>query len=549
MSLLSLKNVKQFREFIGPEVWFYFLFSILLGVLLFLIELSFIYVIQGFFLTIGLISAEQANLPTWFPKTSEYSIALFLLFGIGRSLLYMFKQYMGGVISQAFMQRQREKIIEIALKNGEAVDTPEVLNVFLERVSSAGSVLQAISQVILMGFCGLFIFILGLRIAYQEMLISIALLGLFTFPLSFFNGFIKRSGSFTRKQSDKMSEIIILGLKHNFFLRIYDLLEKDIEEAIKALRSYRSNYQKYFFVSSVRTYFPNIVGITILCLITIVAKKISKEMDAIQFISFFYLFMRFAQAASDINTNISEIRLHQGAFIQTYEWVNNLNLLAKNTSTPISEEKIISINEIKVQDLSFGYSSHKLLFQNLSFKLMIGDVLLIKGKSGAGKSTLLKILTGLENPTSGKIFVNNHSLLEVGKGFRELIGYVGPESYIINGSIRSNLLYGQKKLNFSDHEFYDALEKVHLGSEISGLDYVINDLTGMSTGQKQRLSLARAFLRKPKLLVLDEATANLDHDTENKILQDLKKVSKDLILIIISHKPAFDEMATVRVDL
>lgn len=549
MNFNSLNKVKKFREFIGPEVWFYFLFSIVLGIFLFFIELSFLYVIQGFFLTIGLISSEQANLPSWFPKSSELAIALFLLFGIGRSSLYMFKQYMGGVISQAFMQRQREKIIEIALKNGEAVDTPEVLNVFLERVSSAGSVLQAISQVILMGFCGFFIFVLGLKIAYQEMLISIVLLGLFTFPLSFFNGFIKRSGSFTRKESDKMSQILILGLKHNFFLRIYDLIDSNIQEATVTLRSYRANYQKFFFVSSVRSYFPNIVGITILCFITIIAKKFSHEMDAIQFISFFYLFMRFAQAASDINTNISEIRLHQGAFIQTYEWVNNLKNLATDSISSLQNSSLDSINEVRVQNLAFGYTNNKILFENINFSLKEGDVLLIKGRSGAGKSTLLKILTGLENPTHGGVFINGRPLFEIGKGYRDLIGYVGPESYIISGSVRSNLLYGQKTLNFSDEEFYAALDKVHLKNEVKELDYVINDLTGMSTGQKQRLSLARAFLRKPQLLILDEATANLDHDTEKKIIQDLKNVSKNLILIIISHKPAFDEMATVRINL
>lgn len=546
----NLNRFKKFRTFIGPDVWRFFIFSIFLGVFLFFVEASFVYIIQGFFLTIGLIRPDQANLPDWYPSTSFASILILLLFGICRGIMYMGKQYLGGVVSQTFLETKRSKMVEISLTRAEEVDAADIINLFSDRIPHAGFVLQAFSQATLLLMSISFLFLLGMTIAPNEMIVSILLSAVLMAPLSFFNAYIKKTGKQTREDQDQAVRILHLGLKHNFFLKIYDLVDENISNGVNALRSYRSNYQKYFLVSSVRSFLPGVIGIIVLCFVTVYFIKNPTGKDAIKFISFFYLFMRLAQSVSDLNTQITEIRMNFGAFLQSYHWFQKFENTKPELNVNVSKnEELMDVIRIEGKGVSFGYTQNQKLFSDLNFDLYKGDILLIKGKSGTGKSTLLKVITGLDCPTEGQVYINNINSFDVGKSFRRYIGYVGPEPYIIHGTIRENLLYGQKEQNINDARLKEVLKLVHLTDEVPNLDFSINELTGLSTGQKQRLSLARALLRKPKVLILDEATANLDLMTENRIICDLKIVSKDLITIIVSHKPTFDEMASFRINL
>jgi ATP-binding cassette subfamily B protein len=178
----------------------------------------------------------------------------------------------------------------------------------------------------------------------------------------------------------------------------------------------------------------------------------------------------------------------------------------------------------------------------ISFSAARGDTIAFVGPSGAGKSTLVKLLVGLYPPQAGQILYNGVSGSRVDLDlFRERIGFVTQDSQLFSGSIRENLLF--VKPGASDAECLDVLHKASVQSLLDradrGLDTVIGEGgVKLSGGEKQRLSIARALLRQPQLLVFDEATSSLDSLTEEEVSRTIRDVARaqDGITILIAHR-------------
>lgn len=546
-----IKKFKKFKKFIGQEVWRLFVFSILIGFLTFLVESSFIFVFQGFFSTIGFMEKTQTQLPGWYPTEGVLPILALLFFGFIRGCVLVMRQTVGGKTSLAFMASLRIRLIKQVLQNSENLNNAEVINLFSERINHSGSVLQGISQIILVGVSAFFLFILGFKLAPFEMIICIFLSAVMMLPLRRLNIIIGNLGDESRRASDETLSSLYSGLRNNLFLKVHGLIGQFIETASQHLLSYRRHYEKYYFIGAIRNFSPNVIGVFVLCGVTILETMYLKNLSSVQFISFFYLFMRFAQAASDININFSEIKLLWGSFKQVYSWVIKIDEIADQPSVIVQEKSCTLKLPLKIMahNLRFSYEGYPELFKDLCFNIQSGELLLIKGKSGSGKSTLIKLLLGLLSPQSGAITVNSLPIATAGADLRRSVGYVGPEPYIISGTIRQNLMFGNELKFYPDSELMFFLSKVGLQNEIKNLDLLISESDGLSTGQKQRLSFARALIRKPKILILDEATANLDALTESIILRTIKNELKDLLIVAISHKDSFDELATVKINL
>lgn len=209
------------------------------------------------------------------------------------------------------------------------------------------------------------------------------------------------------------------------------------------------------------------------------------------------------------------------------------------------------IESIKFTDVSFSYhNSEQPSLNNISLEVQAGETIALAGPSGSGKSTLIKLLLALYQPDSGFLNINNHKSSEIDVStLRQKVGYVPQESQVFAGTIRENLLF--VKPNASDEDCLRALSQSQSMGIVErskqGLDTVIGENgVKLSGGEKQRLSIARALIRNPDILIFDEATSSLDSITEREIsdtINHIRTSHPELIMIIIAHRLSTIEAA------
>ena len=201
------------------------------------------------------------------------------------------------------------------------------------------------------------------------------------------------------------------------------------------------------------------------------------------------------------------------------------------------------IEELRFSNVTFRHhNANSNAVENISFRARVGDTIAFVGPSGSGKSTLVKLLVGLYTPVSGEILYDGVSSRSIRYNrMRKQLGFVTQDTQLFSGTIRENMQF--VKPDATDEEIYEAIEKASASSFIerkqNGLDTVLGENgRKLSGGEKQRLSIARALIRKPRLLIFDEATSALDSLTEEIITKTVKEISaeKQQITILIAHR-------------
>lgn len=197
--------------------------------------------------------------------------------------------------------------------------------------------------------------------------------------------------------------------------------------------------------------------------------------------------------------------------------------------------------DIVCENLSFSYNSEREILHGINLEFPKDSFTALVGESGCGKSTVASILTGKNRTYDGLITIGGVILGEISeKSLMERITYISNKSYLFKGTVRDNLLMG--KPNAVDEELWSVLERVRLADFIkseNGLDTVIAEKGGnLSGGQCQRLALACALLHDSEIYIFDEATSNIDIDSENDIMKEIKTLAKEKTVILISHRLA-----------
>eukprot|EP00003_Mantamonas_plastica_P000866 TRINITY_DN10670_c0_g1_i1.p1 TRINITY_DN10670_c0_g1~~TRINITY_DN10670_c0_g1_i1.p1 ORF type:complete len:612 (+),score=78.30 TRINITY_DN10670_c0_g1_i1:1652-3487(+) len=196
--------------------------------------------------------------------------------------------------------------------------------------------------------------------------------------------------------------------------------------------------------------------------------------------------------------------------------------------------------DVRFEEVSFHYPSSGAGIRDMDLHIPAGNTLALVGATGSGKSTLIKLMLRFYDPSNGRILIDGQPIRSASlESLRGAIGLVSQDVYLFEGSIRDNLTYGRP--DASDEQIIEAAKTAEAWSFIQALPEGLDTAVGergvrMSGGQRQRLSLARALLKDPPILVLDEATSAVDNETEAAIQRSLKRIGHDRTVIMIAHR-------------
>ncbi len=320
-----------------------------------------------------------------------------------------------------------------------------------------------------------------------------------------------------------------LGLAQQEISRLNTTTDKILVLELKKVRYIRSlSFVQGTIVNFIRT------CIQFLMLYLIFAQEITIGQYFTFFIYSFFIFGPLQELGSIIS-------IYREAEVS----LNNFDEILKKPKEAKAENPlpIDSIDTLEFNNVTFKHlTASTNALDEMSFKVQKGETIAFVGPSGSGKTTLVKLLVGLYHPVTGEILYNGVEGKEIDLDkLREKIGFVSQDAQLFSGTIRENLLFVNPTA--TDADCLDALNKAAcqnlLARADKGLDTVIGEGgVKVSGGEKQRLSIARALLRRPDLLICDEATSALDSLTEDEITSTIREISaqKHLITILIAHR-------------
>jgi ATP-binding cassette subfamily B protein len=246
-------------------------------------------------------------------------------------------------------------------------------------------------------------------------------------------------------------------------------------------------------------------------------------------------------AAMPILSDLLQGNIQISNFLPSYEQLISLREKAAKVEE-IEGRRIFTQMErgVELKDLDFTYPGRIQTLKGLNIHIPKGQMTALVGESGSGKSTVTDLVLGLQIPERGQVLIDGVSLGDWKQNsFRERIGYVPQDPLLFNGSIRDNLLWSFEQAKEDD--LWGALRLANAEDFVKELPQGIGTLVGdrgvrLSGGQRQRIALARALLRKPDLLILDEATSSLDSESELLIQQSMEQVAQDTTILVVAHR-------------
>ena len=382
-------------------------------------------------------------------------------------------------------------------------------------------------------------FLMMLAISPQLVMIFV-----FTVPASILMSryLVKKTRPLFSRRSRKLGELngfveeMVSGQKT---LKIYDQEERTIEKFnIKNKQAVDAYYNAEYYGSMIYPTINFINNVSLACISVFGALLYVAGAMSIGQISSFVLYSRkFSGPINEMANIMNDLQSSLAAAERVFALLNELSE-ARDTDkmTDLSNVK----GDIVLENVRFSYDANQVIIKNLSLKAEAGKLIAIVGPTGAGKTTIINLLMRFYDTGAGNIYVDDYEVRELTRdSLRKSFAMVLQDTWLFHGTIYENLTYGREKTTMA--EVVQAAKAARIHSFIEhlpqGYETILSDEgTNISKGQKQLLTIARAMLLDAKMLILDEATSNVDTRTEKKIQAAMRQLMKDKTCFVIAHR-------------
>ena len=554
-------SINNSLRLIPPRIYLFGGLSIFAAFLTAAAFFSVAMLLQVFTVLLEFSSKEQISFWLWPLVDNVYwffgAFFLAVLFqGIGLFL----QSFINIAFAETFNYEMRCLFLDALFQPGAAWnhDLGTTSNIMAQVIPKSANFVTSVVRFLTLLVQALILGVLCLVSLPQEFLYSLLAFLLITPLIFFLNRRSRQFGSRILSLSEQLNLRLMRSVKNFLYLKVLGLEQQEKKHTIKAAHAYYQQYLKSTFYYAIANALP--ITYATIVVVYLFYNFTAQGASTPTLLTLFYLLYRFAGTLSQTVSITNGLSIDKPNFESLLEILkeNSIDGIKENGLLQHAEQKKASCYALKTEGLSFNYNdrqeTHHSVFHNLNIELPESHMLVIKGPSGSGKTTLLMVLIGVLSHSSGRVEWGGVNMAELDKSaFRSNIGYMGPEPYIISGTVRENLLYGIRE-NLTDEELWLACREANaeqfLNAMKNGLDSRLNEQgEGLSMGQKQRLGLARALLGKPRLLVLDEVTANLDPETEKVIIRNVDAMKTGMTILVSTHSNAFDGIANQILDL
>ena len=479
----------------------------------------------------------------------NYIVKILLILVVLYAASSLFSYIMGWIISgvsqdAAFSLRKdiSEKMNRLPLSYFDKHSSGDILSRVTNDIDTiAQSLNQSLSTLISNVVTLVGIFIMMLTISWQMTLIAVVVLPV---SMTMISLVMKHSQKYFIQQQNSLGDVnghIEEMYGGHQVVKAFNGEEKSVEQFEKYNESlYTSAWKSQFFGSLMMpiSNFVGNIGYVGVCIIGgILAGSKTITIGDIQ--AFIQYVRQFNQPISQIAQAANLLQSTGAAAERVFEFLEEEEL-TEDSATLTTEEVQNMKGAVTFADVHFGYNPDKIIINDFSLHVHAGQKVAIVGPTGAGKTTIIKLLMRFYELNGGSIMIDGEDITKMKRSdLRSLFGMVLQDTWLFNGTIMDNLKYG--RLDATDEEVKKACASAHVDHFIhtlsDGYNTMINEeSSNISAGQKQLLTIARAFLKDPKILILDEATSSVDTRTEVLIQQGMDELMKNRTSFVIAHR-------------